>query len=58
MTWCNDLSASILFLLADDVTLLRSLYTINVSISSANNVTKMAIYKHIDAKHGKEITNF
>ena len=27
-------------------------------MSSANNVTKMAIYKHIDAKHGKEITNF
>jgi hypothetical protein len=47
LTWCKDLSAFVLFLLADDVTLLRSLYTINVSSLSANNVAKMAIYKHL-----------
>lgn len=34
-TWCKDLSPCLLFFLADEVTLLRSLYTINVSSLSA-----------------------
>lgn len=36
-TWCKDLSASLLFLLADDVTLLRLLKTTKVSSLSANS---------------------
>lgn len=46
LTWWRDLSACFLFFLADDVTLLRSLYTIKVSSIFSNIVANREFHEH------------
>jgi len=52
-TWRKDLSPCLLFFLADEVTLLRSLYTINVSSSSAHKYIISVLSSSLKCERGR-----